>query len=129
MSTVLRMMSGTVFIRPVGKPVPVATPEPGHAFWGLPIGGPTEMVLVETRFEIVPMENPNTKQIEPQPVDIVMCKIEQFCAARKITPSGRDAFSAFRVARPSRPGIMTSSRTTSGASVCFIEASSSSPRV
>ena len=51
------------------------------------------MVLVETRFEIVPMENPNTKQIEPQPVDIVMCKIEQFCAARKITPSGRDAFS------------------------------------
>ena len=40
-----------------------------------------------------------------------------------------DALSARSVARPSRPGIMTSSSTTSGASLCFIDASSSSPRV
>src|SRR5262245_42232523 len=43
--------------------------------------------------------------------------------------SGRDAFSARSVAIPSRPGIMTSSSTTSGASLCFTDASSSSPRV
>ena len=43
--------------------------------------------------------------------------------------SGRDALSARSVARPSSPGIITSSSTTSGASFCFIEASSSSPRV
>ena len=41
---------------------------------------------------------------------------------------GRVALIARSVAMPSRPGIITSSRTTSAASAFFIEASSSSPR-
>ena len=94
MFTALRLMSGSVFIRPVGKPVMFATPEPGNAFWGFAVDkDPNELVLVETRFEMVPMEDPKTKEVSPQPVDIAMCKIGQGCEARKISPSGPNAIS------------------------------------
>jgi hypothetical protein len=92
MFTALRLMSGSVFIRPVGSPVPIEKPDPGHAFWGFAVDkAPNELVLVETKFEIVPTVDPTTKEVVPQPVDFVMAKIGEVCEARKITLSGPNA--------------------------------------